>query len=137
SLLVFLIDRFPVTRFGKYRSILVLGTVICCINYLLVWFAPLLFTSQKIVVIYISYILLGITFDLMDIPLNSLIPVLPDQEADRNILSSIKGVSYTVGPTCLNILAPLILSAYNNRSEEHTSELQSRFDLVCRLLLEK
>src|SRR5699024_12637957 len=25
----------------------------------------------------------------------------------------------------------------NHRSEEHTSELQSRFDLVCRLLLEK
>src|SRR5437868_13236139 len=27
--------------------------------------------------------------------------------------------------------------ADRNRSEEHTSELQSRFDLVCRLLLEK
>src|SRR5207249_11564326 len=27
--------------------------------------------------------------------------------------------------------------ARNERSEEHTSELQSRFDLVCRLLLEK
>src|SRR5699024_12026679 len=26
---------------------------------------------------------------------------------------------------------------WNIRSEEHTSELQSRFDLVCRLLLEK
>src|SRR5699024_12849359 len=26
---------------------------------------------------------------------------------------------------------------YEARSEEHTSELQSRFDLVCRLLLEK
>src|SRR5699024_12631136 len=26
---------------------------------------------------------------------------------------------------------------YDYRSEEHTSELQSRFDLVCRLLLEK
>src|SRR5438067_5295409 len=26
---------------------------------------------------------------------------------------------------------------FANRSEEHTSELQSRFDLVCRLLLEK
>src|SRR5207249_5330252 len=26
---------------------------------------------------------------------------------------------------------------HNVRSEEHTSELQSRFDLVCRLLLEK
>src|SRR5699024_12622620 len=28
-------------------------------------------------------------------------------------------------------------SARKTRSEEHTSELQSRFDLVCRLLLEK
>src|SRR5699024_12150905 len=29
------------------------------------------------------------------------------------------------------------LSELPDRSEEHTSELQSRFDLVCRLLLEK
>src|SRR5699024_12112975 len=29
------------------------------------------------------------------------------------------------------------LSSFLARSEEHTSELQSRFDLVCRLLLEK
>src|SRR5699024_12859476 len=39
-------------------------------------------------------------------------------------------------PTC----ACNIGYAYNaiaERSEEHTSELQSRFDLVCRLLLEK
>src|SRR5207249_6458185 len=41
--------------------------------------------------------------------------------------------------------APMLLSASGyaaakfcvTRSEEHTSELQSRFDLVCRLLLEK
>src|SRR5699024_7246448 len=32
-------------------------------------------------------------------------------------------------------LRSLVLS--ETRSEEHTSELQSRFDLVCRLLLEK
>src|SRR5437868_13213533 len=29
------------------------------------------------------------------------------------------------------------LAQSTDRSEEHTSELQSRFDLVCRLLLEK
>src|SRR5437868_8019580 len=34
---------------------------------------------------------------------------------------------------CLGTLGP----GATNRSEEHTSELQSRFDLVCRLLLEK
>src|SRR5699024_12036064 len=30
-----------------------------------------------------------------------------------------------------------VLHLRDHRSEEHTSELQSRFDLVCRLLLEK
>src|SRR5699024_12279418 len=35
--------------------------------------------------------------------------------------------------------SPLALPgrSWGSRSEEHTSELQSRFDLVCRLLLEK
>src|SRR5699024_11545801 len=35
--------------------------------------------------------------------------------------------------SALSVLIPAVAS----RSEEHTSELQSRFDLVCRLLLEK
>src|SRR5438067_3573081 len=33
--------------------------------------------------------------------------------------------------------ADLVAGLKRLRSEEHTSELQSRFDLVCRLLLEK
>src|SRR5207249_11937817 len=52
----------------------------------------------------------------------------------------------------LSLASPLTVPAYGSvslvpgpnrftlldvRSEEHTSELQSRFDLVCRLLLEK
>src|SRR5699024_11967882 len=37
-------------------------------------------------------------------------------------------------PSCFVNAAELGMSG---RSEEHTSELQSRFDLVCRLLLEK
>src|SRR5699024_11142477 len=35
------------------------------------------------------------------------------------------------------VVATLVNEAFILRSEEHTSELQSRFDLVCRLLLEK
>src|SRR5207249_10064291 len=33
--------------------------------------------------------------------------------------------------------ATVDLGRHRSKSEEHTSELQSRFDLVCRLLLEK
>src|SRR5206468_11349289 len=35
------------------------------------------------------------------------------------------------------VLQPLAALGFWRRSEEHTSELQSRSDLVCRLLLEK
>src|SRR5205085_9668033 len=44
------------------------------------------------------------------------------------------------GPqTCLCLLAgsPELAQAHRARSEEHTSELQSQSNLVCRLLLEK
>src|SRR2546428_3159587 len=52
---------------------------------------------------------------------------------------------YTAGPGRVNLVtridgrdrrAPTLL-LLGHRSEEHTSELQSRSDLVCRLLLEK
>src|SRR6266704_4165018 len=41
--------------------------------------------------------------------------------------------------TCLAYCrtVPIDQGATCDRSEEHTSELQSRFDIVCRLLLEK
>src|SRR2546421_1134204 len=56
------------------------------------------------------------------------------------------GAGHTLGfeaqgkPEILTLLQPLsviLQSQGAGRSEEHTSELQSRSDLVCRLLLEK
>src|SRR2546428_1381964 len=41
------------------------------------------------------------------------------------------------GEFFLPVAIALRLEAQRDRSEEHTSELQSRSDLVCRLLLEK
>src|SRR5207249_9042409 len=39
--------------------------------------------------------------------------------------------------SCIEFPKLLLKTPQLGRSEEHTSELQSRFDLVCRLLLEK
>src|SRR2546428_7555662 len=49
---------------------------------------------------------------------------------------------YILGPSCASYLAEfgaeaIKIEAPRHRSEEHTSELQSRSDLVCRLLLAK
>src|SRR5699024_11396744 len=55
-------------------------------------------------------------------------------KAATGITSDDSGYVYEVSGTGKSSNARYML---NGRSEEHTSELQSRFDLVCRLLLEK
>src|SRR5260370_24094265 len=40
-------------------------------------------------------------------------------------------------PSMLSSTLPFLPAFYRRRSEEHTSELQSHLNLVCRLLLEK
>src|SRR5699024_11548108 len=55
------------------------------------------------------------------------------KEFDKSLtLASTPGVEFVEVP---NFKKPSKI--LERRSEEHTSELQSRFDLVCRLLLEK
>src|SRR6476661_9041429 len=47
------------------------------------------------------------------------------------LFRSRRGTPTTSGPSCTSAVWP------TSRSEEHTSELQSHLNLVCRLLLEK
>src|SRR5438034_2533835 len=56
----------------------------------------------------------------------------------RNILSTVlrQGLRLAVTGAAVGFIGALLLS-HLMRSEEHTSELQSHSDLVCRLLLEK
>src|SRR5699024_12070166 len=58
----------------------------------------------------------------------------------KNVIGNVKIISIGFTST-FNMdkikLASIAVPNPSKRSEEHTSELQSRFDLVCRLLLEK
>src|SRR5207247_11008407 len=57
----------------------------------------------------------------------------------RCLLSSIRrdGRNFCLSSSGIDPSLPVRTLVYESRSEEHTSELQSRVDLVCRLLLEK
>src|SRR5690606_39400320 len=54
--------------------------------------------------------------------------VLGGNRAGKTVVGSVETVLFTLGR---------LAEPYVQRSEEHTSELQSRENLVCRLLLEK
>src|SRR5207249_6821233 len=78
---------------------------------------------------------IGFTEDDLRKPLigiaNTWIEMMPCNSHLRGVSEQVKAGVRAAGGT------PVEFNTIAVRSEEHTSELQSRFDLVCRLLLEK
>ena len=109
------IDHLPNTKFGHFRPTLIVGTILCSANFLLLWFGPMMAPSGKLAIAYVSYILLGVLFPVMDISLNSLLPVMTEDMNERNSLSSVKGLAYVVGALVVSVAAPLILGDTSNK----------------------
>jgi GPH family glycoside/pentoside/hexuronide:cation symporter/glucuronide carrier protein len=110
-LMGYVVDHLPRRPTGRFRPFLALGAVVCSLNFLLLWLGPALMPVGKLVIAYASYVLIGITFDLMDIPLNSLIPAMTDDAGERNSLSAIKGFAYLSCSMLVVIGAPIVISA--------------------------
>src|SRR5690606_40892987 len=71
-------------------------------------------------------------------PKTRIIALTPVPEVARR-LTVVWGVEPTIVPHTANVdeMLDVAFDVVRRRSEEHTSELQSRENLVCRLLLEK
>src|SRR5437868_12674910 len=70
------------------------------------------------------------TTEIYTLSLHDALPILVDRASNARVLfGSVAQLRQHRDTACAHI--------FRGRSEEHTSELQSRFDLVCRLLLEK
>ncbi len=112
----FCIDHLPNTKHGHFRPPLIVGTVLCSLNFLLLWFGPMMANSGKLAIAYISYLLIGVLFPVMDISLNSMLPVMTTDMDERNSLSAIKGLFYTIGVLAINTAAPMILGDASNKA---------------------
>lgn len=106
----FILDRFPVTKMGKFRPMLILGTMICVINYILLWFGAVWSPVGKYAIVYATYLLLGWTFDIMDISKNSLLPVMSADTNERSNLTVFNALGTMVGGALVGILAPIIVA---------------------------
>src|SRR5438067_13896126 len=73
------------------------------------------------------------TTEIYTLSLHDALPIYPIRASDARSGWGIMPITLRsrLSTPAMSLTEPL------GRSEEHTSELQSRFDLVCRLLLEK
>src|SRR2546430_9806298 len=76
------------------------------------------------------------TTEIYTLSLHDALPIYchPETMGGTNTLLTADYVGFTVGSLQEKFGCPVV---YLTRSEEHTSELQSQSNLVCRLLLEK
>src|SRR5437867_5385343 len=78
------------------------------------------------------------TTEIYTLSLHDALPIYPGRLRIRDYVADHRATpALDQGPSCPGFLVRGQESQGRMRSEEHTSELQSPYDLVCRLLLEK
>lgn len=110
----YFIDHRKIGKMGRFRPTLAVGAALTAINFVLLFFGPYWAPAGKLAIAYITYLLIGVLFPVMDISLNSLIPVMTTDVKQRNAFSTIKGFVYSVAQTILGVVVPLILVDVND-----------------------
>ena len=104
----FILDHLQPTRWGRFRPWLLLGAVLAALNFAALFLGPELSYTGKLVYAYITYIVFGITFDLVDVPYASLMVTMTQDAHERNKLNALVAVGLIAG-TGLAVVATVPL----------------------------
>jgi len=107
----YIIDHLPRMKMGRFRPYLIMASFLFSINFALVFFGPLWFSGAKMVVAWITYLLIDMSYSFLDIPNNCMFSVITDHPKDRNILVLFKAAAMTLGGLVVGMPLPLLLDA--------------------------
>lgn len=93
------------TKWGKFRPWILIGTVVNALVLIFLFFHPQLEASGLLVWVSVTYILWGMTYTIMDIPYWSMIPALSEDDAERNLVSTIPRIFAAIGNLLTNTLS--------------------------------
>ena len=96
-LMGYILDHLPATRWGRFRPYLAIGGVLTGLNLWLLFAAPLFATSGKLVIAYLTYLVSGVLYDLLVIPLTALISVMSRDEDERTQVATMRGIGSLLG----------------------------------------
>jgi len=104
----YILDHLKPTRWGRFRPWLLMGGILAGLNFAAMFLGPDLSYTGKLVYAYITYLVFGITFDLVDIPYSSLMVTMTQDTNERNKLNSLIAIGLMVG-TGLTLVATVPL----------------------------
>ncbi|MFO7683323.1 MAG: MFS transporter [Chloroflexota bacterium] len=104
----YILDHLKPTRWGRFRPWLLMGGVLAGLNFAAMFLGPELSYTGKLVYAYVTYLVFGITFDLVDIPYSSLMVTMTQDANERNKLNSLVALGLMLG-TGLTLVATVPL----------------------------
>lgn len=112
-----LIDRTS-TKWGKVRPYFLWFALPFGILAILAFTTPNFSDSGKLIYAYITYILLGICYSAINIPITAILPSLTSDPKERNILVSTRMVLATVGSTIVSIGTLPLVQVFGNGNQQ-------------------
>jgi len=93
----YILDHLKPTRWGRFRPWLLMGGILAGLNFAAMFLGPDLSYAGKLVYAYVTYLVFGITFDLVDIPYSSLMVTMTQDANERNKLNSLVAIGLMIG----------------------------------------
>ena len=108
----YIVDHLPWTRRGKLRPALLAGAFLSAVSFIALFAAPALSITGKLVYAYITYLLWGVMYDFVSIPLKALLPTMTQDSQDRNRLSSLGSIVGILGYILVAVVTIPLVAAF-------------------------
>lgn len=112
----FLIDKTN-TRWGKSRPWILFGAVPFAVTSVLAFSVPNIGQTGMLIYAYVTYILLSLSYTIVNIPMASILPALTEDAQERTTLAACRTFFSSVGSTVVSATALTLVDKFGNGNE--------------------
>lgn len=105
----FLIDRTN-TKFGRNRPWMLAGIPVLAIGFILVFSAPTMSMTMHLVWAYVTYIIFSFGYTLVNVPMNSIVPLLSSNPDERTNILTFGNIGGTLGVAVAMVIVPAVMT---------------------------
>jgi GPH family glycoside/pentoside/hexuronide:cation symporter len=113
-----LIDKTS-TKWGKSRPYFLWLAIPFGVVAVLTFTAPDLSPSGKLIYAYVTYIIMGVTYSAINIPLSSILPSLTSNSQERTVVNAFRMVEANVGALIVNAALLPLVAFFGNGNKQH------------------
>lgn len=112
----FLIDKTN-TKWGKSRPWILFGAIPFGVTSVLAFSVPDISQTGMLIYAYVTYILLSLSYTIVNIPMASILPALSDDANERTVLATCRTFFSSLGSTVVSAFALTLVDKFGNGNE--------------------